>query len=294
MKKNVCLVLILSSLACYAQEQYKPEKGSFTTEMQFTPFGFNAKVDYNNDRVDFSTGPFSMDGLRLRYFVSDKTALRVSLGYNNDQGSRTIDLDDISEDSYSKTVVTGESSEKYSKTTFSLSPGFEFHFGNWERLSVYFGMEAVLGLTSSKSKVEQDVTRLYYSNNWGEPNFTLHNTYTNKSTIELENSTVGCYDGWCEYGYVQNAPMFFGANILLGMDFYIYKGLYMGAEFGFGYTYNKLRKGSYKEDTVTTRKYTNGNTDTTKISEDEKLEDKITSSNLGFWYNPMIRLGWCF
>jgi len=78
------------------------------------------------------------------------------------------------------------------------------------------------------------------------------------------------------------------------MDFYIYKGLYMGAELGLGYAFETYLKGSYKETTTTITTPYNGMSVKKTDSKEEKFEDKMTSGNFGFRYNPMIRLGWRF
>jgi hypothetical protein len=87
--------------------------------------------------------------------------------------------------------------------------------------------------------------------------------------------------------------MFFSINALFGMDFYIYKGLYMGAEFGLGYTHQTYLKGSHKETfTIITTKdeVSDTNTDT----KEDKIDDQISSGNFSVRYNPMIRFGWKF
>jgi len=290
MKKFFILTLISSSLAVFAQEQYKPEKGSFTTELQFNPFGINTKIDAYDERIDFSTGPISMDGLKLRYFVSEKIALRLALGLNFDQNSRVREIDDTEGGYYYQFVRTGEFSEENSHTTFSVATGFEYHFGNFERLSVYLGGEVLYGSTTTRSKISQDLTRTgsYTDYDYWDEFIFQEST---KSTLELKNCSY--YYGCCGDDFFQNAPVFFGGNIVLGMDFYVYKGLYLGVEFGFGYTHSSMKKGSYKRDYVSLTTI-NGSSSRTEDSIDKKLGDKITSNNIGFRYSPMIRLGWRF
>ena len=89
--------------------------------------------------------------------------------------------------------------------------------------------------------------------------------------------------------------MSFGINAFTGVDFYIYKGLYLGAELGLGYTYKTALKGyaeGYSKSEVT---YFDGSIQTfydNKI--DIKYNDKISSGNFAFKCNPMLRLGWKF
>ncbi|MCD4736415.1 MAG: outer membrane beta-barrel protein [Bacteroidales bacterium] len=69
----------------------------------------------------------------------------------------------------------------------------------------------------------------------------------------------------------------FGLNVLAGVDFYFVKKFYMGAELGFG-----VQSTSLKE-----VKATAGGTTNT-------VANKETSMDVGFNFNPAIRLGFCF
>jgi hypothetical protein len=294
MKKVLVFILIMSGFAVLAQAQYKPEKGNFTTELQFSLFNINAKVDYDDEVTDISTGPFSMPGLRFRYFFSEKLALRATLGFDFGHDKVVKNLDEtIDNYYYYKDITTGEYTAKNRYNTFSIAPGLEYHFGKWERMSLYVGGELFLGVTTSKSTIEEKLMTLRY-----EMPYYYGDEYVFIETIETEKSieAKNCKRGYDGYGnkYVQNAPLSFGVNALFGMDFYIYKGLYMGAEFGLGYTYNTYLKGSYTENSTIITTPNGGMPDIEEKSIDQKAEDKITSGNFSVRYNPMIRLGWKF
>jgi len=290
MKKVLVFILIMSGLASVAQAQYKPEKGNFTTELQFSLFNINAKFDDYGDVTDFSTGPFTMPGLRFRYFTSEKWAIRATLGFNVDHDKVVQKSDDSWESYYWKEVMTREYTAKNRYTTFSIAPGLEYHFGNWERMSLYAGGELFFGITTSKSTVEMEQTKTFFDSDYDGSDWS-HKIKT-EASAETKNCR-SCY-GWGCDGFVQDAPMSFGLNALFGMDFYIYKGLYMGAEFGLGYTYQTYLKGSYKEDYKITTMIKGTDPDIIKDSYEETLDDKITSGNFSVRYNPMIRLGWRF
>jgi len=72
----------------------------------------------------------------------------------------------------------------------------------------------------------------------------------------------------------------------------MFKGLYLGAELGLGYTYFTSIKasleGSYKINVIDRPQ----NSFETTIS--KETVDKISVGNLAFKCNPMIRLGWKF
>jgi hypothetical protein len=303
MKIKFVFIMILSCLATFAQEQYKPVKGSFTTELQFSPFNININIDVNNENFGLSTGPFTMPALRLRYFFSNKLALRTSLNLNFDNDKAVINLD-YTEYSYNnnnlKFVRTGELTVKNSFNTFSIAPGLEYHFGDWERMSLYIGGELFFGITTSKTTVDEETEAMIYIRDYWNGNYEDYSFYgsnTTTITIEMKNCSERYYDKYPYYDYYyfsQNAPKTFGVNAVFGMDLYIYKGLYMGAEFGLGYTFKTYLNGSYKGDIVSVTTPVNGTPDIQKTETDEKFEDKITSGNLNFRYNPMIRFGWRF
>jgi len=297
MKKALVFILIMSGLTISAQELYKPLKGDFTAEMQLSLFSFNAKIDVDNETIDYSSGPLSMQGLHFRYFLSDKLALRTTLGFSFDNNNAEIDLDDTKESYSIKYDITGISTQKTEYSTFSAALGVEWHFGDWERMSLYVGGELFYGQTKTKSSIDQKSTALYYSKNWPSEDWVHDRTIGNEISIESINCirSYHCDSYGCREKFLQNAPMFFGGNLLFGMDFYIYKGLYMGAEFGFGYTYKKMLNGSYKSNITTTMTPSgSGSPEIEKDELDKKLEDKITSSNFNIRYNPMIRIGWRF
>ena len=289
MKKVFIFILILSGLANLAQAQYKPEKGNFTTELQLSLFSFNAKFDYYDEPVSYSSGPLSMAGFRFRYFFSDKLALRTTIGFNFDHDKYSRDFDDETNYWDYKIISNGNRTEKNRYTTFSIAPGLEYHFGDWERMSLYVGGELLFGITTSKSTVDLTSDEWYYTRlSYYEDNYVYTGMTHSERSIEAKNCRYGY-----SYGY-QNAPMTFGVNAIFGMDFYIYKGLYMGAELGLGYAFETYLKGSYKETVTTITTPYGGTPDIETDFIDEKFEDKMTSGNFGFRYNPMIRLGWRF
>ena len=292
MKKVLVFILIMSGLASVAQAQYKPEKGNFTTELQFSLFNINAKFDYNDEVADFSTGPFTMPGLRFRYFTSEKWAIRATLGFNVDHDKVVKNLDYTIDNWNRKEVITGENTVKNRYTTFSIAPGLEYHFGSWERMSLYVGGELFFGITTSKSTIEENTKAMHYTRSYYDDEYHYEKMVSFEGTAEAKNCRRGGYYDY--YYYTQNAPMSFGLNALFGMDFYIYKGLYMGAEFGLGYTYQTYLKGSYKENSTTITTPDQGTPEIKEDSYEEKFEDKITTGNFSVRYNPMIRLGWRF
>jgi hypothetical protein len=292
MKKFFILILALASVVgITAQETnsnteatpspYKLQKGSVTTELLFSPFSINVGED------GISTGPFKMPELRVRVGLSNKLALRVNLGldFGHDQIKKNIN-NIYHNYYYEKIVETGTNTNKNNYTEFSIAPGVEYHFGKWERLSIYVGGEILFGLRTTKSTDEVDTRIDFYEG--GE----IKQTTNNISTLKTKNCIPAyiCGPWGCEYSYLQNGKIFLGINALAGFDFYVYKGLYLGAELSLGYVHSFALKGTVKGKTTIVR---NGITESETFI-DKKFDDKIIAGKFAFKCNPMIRLGWKF
>ncbi|SNT29101.1 hypothetical protein SAMN05421640_3224 [Ekhidna lutea] len=103
-----------------------------------------------------------------------------------------------------------------SELVISLRPGFENHIQVSERMSPYFGLELDLTYQTSSQKVEEQ--------NGSDVNYT-----------KLINGA--------QSGFVR-----LGANAIAGMDYYVAKKLYLGTEFGFGFSYTGYLPSKIKSD----------------------------------------------
>ena len=285
-KVSFILILAFASTVGVAQTEYKLEKGDVTTELQLSLFSTNATSGYGDDSY-FSAGPLSLSGLRLRFALSEKIALRLTLGL--DMGhSRIKDpfVDDTTyNDSYYEgmTIRNGSIINNSRYTQFLIAPGFEYHFGNWERMSVYVGGEVFFGMRTTLGKLTEDVKSDYYTPDYWEEG----NPYRFRDSMHLESSLTEKNCRPDRYGdYEQTGKMFFGLNAVIGMDFYVYKGLYLGAELGLGYQADIYLKGTVKGET-----FVNG---VSVDNVDIKLKTERYDGNLAFKCNPMIRIGWKF
>lgn len=215
--------IILSSSALYAraeEENYAPQKGKFSTEIQFNPFG--------EDGVFSNGGEF-----RGAYMVSNKTALIFGVGLQG-ADSKVVNFDD---DNLADGFVRTYSGQ------VSIDLGFRYYFYNYKRINIYFGAEAAYIHQFAGEKLFQD------NRNW---------TWSN----------AGTGNG-------------FGLAVNTGIDFYIYHGLYVGAEINLNYADVLLNGYTYKA-------VLNGE----RINEKLKAGGHIAAG--GFDINPMIRLGWSF
>lgn len=195
MKKVLMIAALAASVAvcAEAQNKYKPEGLSFSTELNYT-FGGGT-----------TDGALSLPeyGAKFRLFVNDAWAVRLNLGLSNVSDKTTnyeTDADDKEYETYNTT----------SSTSFSLMPGFEYHFNKFERISPYVGAEIGFRLGNDKEKDEDDENE----------------DYTTRKT-----PWVG-----------------FGINAVTGVDVYLCKGLYMGFELGLGYDTKNTKRENLKEE----------------------------------------------
>ncbi len=231
MKKMLILAMALVAGICAnAQESFAPEKGDFSTEVQFNPFNSG---DYT----------FKLDALKFRYFVSDNDALLLDFGINGKNQKNVPD-----------TEHSGNYSSGY-HGDFKLNIGYERHFYNYKRLDLYAG--AKLGLAH---------------------NFAGSKEHAERDNYEYTKQHFGKYGD-----YVKATGFNFG--IFTGLDFYVYKGLFVGVELGF--TMTDMFPGNVKTEVTT---ITNG------IKDVQTTESKLGGHDFTFTTSvqPLVRLGWKF
>ena len=274
MKKLLFIVgLALTSLTVSAQEQEVGlPAGLFTLEWKFNPFDYESK-------------PVKVAQLNGRMFLNDKSAVRlgVGVGFNRDDDEYS-ELDRISaKDSISK--ITNNA------LTLRFSLGYEYHFANTGRLDFYGGIEggylgrfysATEDLSATRTKVETTSTITYYD---------YWKTEYNKRNSE---------------GDKLNENGIF-ASVFTGIDYYIYKKLYIGAELGLTFNTGKKKNGSSTE--VEGHRQTIGTTVSESASKYSSetgiytatdgtithrpiIETKGTYTKV--YIEPSIRIGWMF
>ena len=229
MKKLFLTLSVLFAFASLVNAQFKPTSG-FSAEVNFRPLSAN---------------PIQINDLRGRMFLNEKMAIRLGLSVNSLSTTTNVAgaaLTDPIEVTVNKCFV------------FGLTPGFELHLGDFEKLSPYVGAEFGIGMKSASTTITN-----------------VGNVQSNKVVCE------GIWGDLTNPAYTQ-----VGFNLLTGVDYYIYKGLFMGAEVGFGFTST-----SFKEVNVSTTVAATSVT-TTQTTPGAK------ASNFGVNFNSAIRLGWSF
>lgn len=221
MKKTLLfLAIIMLSINAFAEEEvYIPQKGDFSTEIQFNPF--------SGEQIFDNGGVF-----QGRIFTSDKSALLFELGLN---GINTKEVDEALKENYNKDVFT-----RSYLGQFKIGLGYQYHFYNYKRISLYAGFKAHYIYQFAGKKTH------YGSESW---------SWNNKGTGNG-----------------------FGAYINTGIDFYIYKGLFLGAEI----------KAGFEDVLLSGYKVKTSNRKTTEYKQGGHIFEG------GFKASPMIRLGWKF
>jgi len=329
MKKTFLSLGILSSLAFGANAQdaassseFKPSAGNITVEVNAnSPF-----KGTNNDMFVLNNA-----ALRFRYFLSESMALRLGIAvggnrYKQDYGTTTDYSGNTTGGTSSSGSGNSSTNPSYKATTsntlVSIAPGIEIHKNVSERLSVYYGGYVDFALQTARGKVEGTPTSTNTSttNAAGTTN-TTSTSVSGSYTYEVKGAGLvlpenGPTAGW---GNVTNTGVTtpagiaamrndgqraftrFGLAGVLGADFYIVKGLYLGLEMGVG-----LASTSYKKVTVTesatdvvTTTTTNGTTGTPDNASPTSFnstttENKDSQFNLNPFVNASFRLGFWF
>lgn len=269
MKKMLMMMVAAATLcssSASAQKVNLPTQGTWGTELQFNPFDQNGKQ-------------FNLDALKVRYFLTDKDALRfsVGLGFNKENKwdytnyeEPDADATQHDKDLYNYRKDNDENTTKAGHFTFDI--GYERHFLKSGRIDLYAGAEIGVGVWWEK-------TNIIAGNSEGRDDVAFDpeksSTY-NLYTIETER-TGG-----------DNSYFLFHAAAFTGIDFYVYKGLYLGVELGLN-----INNKSYKdvEDTRTNNSSFIADKDRTETS---KYANNKSGFDLGFDVTPTLRLGWAF
>lgn len=293
MKKIILLAAVaVSSITATAQtsdNDYLPD-GILAVEWRFNPFDYEAK-------------PKNMAQLTARMFLDEKNAVRFSVGFGyshdkdedaNNKDTRQFDSKNYDVENNSTTLINNE-------TTVKVGIGYEYHLASAGRLDIYAGAEAgYLGRFYSATK---------------ETSSNSTNVSSLGSTVNIYSSTE--FDNF-EYKKSNADRTKFNENglyatLFTGIDFYVYKKLYLGAELGVTFNTAKKVNGSYteKKGKITS----NGGVPSANWTEDYSSETGVTlhvdnltktyTRTAGFvndhtgntikvYIEPAIRIGWMF
>jgi hypothetical protein len=246
--KKTILALAFAATGMAAYAQ-KPVAGDKTAE-------FNLMFQTGTAPVSYGLGSTSLPGtpeLRLRYFMADDMAIRLKLGL----GMATTTSEDVA--TIGGTDVTAETKTN-SGFNLGIAPGIEKHFAGTTRLSPYVGAELPIGFGTGAT------TEITNSN-------------------DPSGSVTGTGDA---YKNEAGSQFRIGLNLVLGADYYIVDGLYLGVEGGLG-IFNMTSTGEGKE-TITTAPVAPA----TDPAVAENITGKSSSMALFGAFSTGVRLGYKF
>lgn len=168
---------VLSFGAINAQE-FKPAAGEVSTEFGVT--GGIMNTSFNLANQNFGNGPM----FKFRYFKTENFAYRATVVLVN-----SSDTDNPADDVQNKTNAFA----------IGLGFGFEKHFKGTDRLSPYWGADAIIGFGSNSNE-------------------------SSNSTLNVNSKTT-------------SDAFRIGARGVFGADYYFTKKLYLGVEAGLGIFY---------------------------------------------------------
>lgn len=178
---------------------FKPQKGSFATELNFNPFRGNLSL--NN----------VLNQVKGRYFVNSNLALRLGLNVN------TIDSNLNYGNPYG--TQASFSIDERKSTSIGLSLGIEKHFKGTKRLSPYIGADVFWGTKSAEQSISNNASTTNVKNGWLEVSY-----YQSGSSV------------YYSYRIMEGAYTQFGVSAIAGFDFYMAKNFFLGYEFNLGYS----------------------------------------------------------
>lgn len=202
MKKFILAAALVAAMApaAVAQDEFAPEKGDFGVELQFNPF--------SNDYTTFRDSEYGLTG---RYFITNKDAIRLNIGFGVHKDIDNTDFE-TSENNY----VTLHNNTR--RSNFNINLGYERHLVTKGRLDVYAGAQVGVGFESYGSTTEQ----------WNASEKVVEKYWENSANGEIGSTN-------------------FNFGIFTGVDLYVYKGLYVGAELGIDLTYKSMHQPCQKK-----------------------------------------------
>lgn len=270
MKRLVFILFATLLMAGNTFAQNKPAKGSWSTEVQINPFDQDGET-------------FSLDGLKVRYFLSDKDAIRLKVGFSS-TNSKYTDEDSHEESNY---TYSYDEQYKYKFGNFNIDFGYERHFDLGKRLDAYLGGSLGFGKNFASTKVE-DFSK----------SISTDGKYAEEETItgELKNGAItdgSLNNGNIDLSKAQRAHWNINAAIFAGFEFYIYKGLYLGTELGIGCQSYKTLKMEFNGTTIT-KTTSNSQTDVKEEKFDKETTDNYRVTNFKTYIEPRLRIGITF
>jgi hypothetical protein len=176
-----------------------------------------------------------------KYFLEDKAAIRVRIGFNTLSGSMINQVQDAevmynatlgtAEDVQAASLIRVEDKLKFSKSNIMVTAGYEMRRG-YRRLQGYYGGEIGIGGTSARQNVTygnafSDVYAVQYTNNF--------NSFTSLTQNPTSGRTVR--NLWTK----ERGGIRFGIRGFVGIEYFVFTKISVAAEYGWGYSITTRR-----------------------------------------------------
>ena len=263
--KNTLLTIVafIATSSLYAQKisvdsnettSLKALKGNWATELNINPF--KGELSFNN----------SLNQIKFRRFISDRSALRLGLNVNK------IGSVDENSNPYGTNPTVYKSYK--SSTTLGLNIGLEKHFAGTRRLSPFLGVDLSFSNKSSKHEITTGQVTTTIDGAWS-------GTGSNVVYIPNYNGTGGQYVTVATQQAEERAYFRYGVNLVSGFDFYMSRHFFFGYELNFGFNQT-----NYKD----IKRTVTGDTGNTPPN--NNADQKSNSLNIGPNLFNGIRLGY--
>lgn len=212
-----------------------------------------------------------------KYFLDPKTAIRVRFGFNTLSGTITNKVQDASamnsalqsgtpDDLTAASLVKVDDQLKFNKSNVTIALGYEKRRG-YRRLVGFYGAEIGVGRTNAKQSATygnafSDQYQTFYTSNF--------NSLTT-ATVSPSTSTSVSRNLETKYGNAWRV----GARAFIGVEYFVFSKISVGAEFGWGYSVT-FQKGGTTKDEV----YFNGQNGPTVVTQEKPLSG--SSNTKGF------------
>lgn len=277
--KTLAIILIIALSATNVSiAQNTVAKGAWSTEIQFNPFDQDGET-------------FKLDGLKLRYFMTDKDVLRFKVNFNTTHSDFTDEKSN--EISTSTGIYNAYDNKKYKYQTgdFNIDLGYERHFNLAKRLSIYVGGSIGFGRHFASTDIESSLAT--YSDGYNSI-MKIYETFEG----ELKNGAITSSPNTSDsniFEYVNDRANYnISAAAFAGLDFYIYKGLFIGTEFGIRYRSSKDSKMTFKGNMQREVLETGYQPQIIEKEYDEETTDRTRITNVKIYIEPVLRLGVTF
>ena len=149
--KKISLALLVAVAALTTNVSAQNEaKNQNSSDFKFSGGDMNLEVQMASPFV--SGEPFSLDGVKFRYFLSNTSAFRLNVNVNAKSNTDITQQEDAEPEEL-------ELKDKTSEFGFKIAPGYEMHFSGTNKLSPYIGGEVVLDFQRKSDNTEEQVVK---------------------------------------------------------------------------------------------------------------------------------------